>query len=181
MSSRHPKSHVAPSGHPLVREAVAKLRADGLWERLCDKGLWQYPAEDQPVHSEAGALAHIFNELGDLYVDCDEEIERMRAVLGPAAIVELLALLMPRRIMERGPWSYWMKTCGAPSDGREFPDEAFGDPARHFGGDMFEHPDDGDDPYDPDDPTVLPVTDPDENTVWLVDPDTSEVYPAVVG
>lgn len=126
-------------------------------------------------------MAHIFNELGDVYVDCDEEIERVLSVIGPAAIVELLAVLMPRRIIERGPWTYWMRICGAPSDGRELRDEAFGDPNRYFGGGMFACNGDGDDPYDPDDPTVLPLTDPDENTVWLVDRDTSEVYPAVVG
>ena len=182
MAPSSPKSHVSPSDDPLVRDIVARLRAaDGLWERLCEKALWQYPAGNQPVHSEAGALAHVFNELGEVYSDCDEEIRELREVLRPGDIIELLHVLLPRRVIERGPWDYWMRVCGSPGKGSGLPDEAFGDPNRFFGGDMFDGPDEDDDPYDPLDPTVMPLLDPDENTVWLVDPGTDEVYPVVVG
>ena len=177
-----PKSRVTPSGDPLVRRAVARLRgADGLWDRLCEKALWQYPADGTPVHSEAGALAHILNELGDLYTDCDDEIDRLHKVLGSEYIVALLEFLLPRRIIERGAWDYWMRICGVVPTASPLPDEVFGDPNRYFGGDMFSGPDEVDDPYDPDDPSVMPLLDPDENTVWLVDPETDEVYPVVVG
>lgn len=177
-----PKSHVAPSSEPFVRRAVARLRgADGLWDRLCEKALWQYPADGVPVHSEAGAMAHIFNELGDVYTDCDDEIARLLEALGPADIVRLMKRLLSRRIIEGGAWDYWMRLCGATPAEAAMPNDAFGDPNRFFGGDMFPGAEEDDDPYDPDDPTVMPLLDPDENTVWLVDPDNDEVYPVVVG
>ena len=107
--------HIASGRTSEDDRLVERLKACGLWRKLCLASLWQgATADGEPVHSHTSAIRAILNHTGIQEAGACHLGDAMVEAVGEKAVADALSRA-GRRNFSLPAWRYWTRVLGVPA------------------------------------------------------------------